>query len=161
MMNIKRWLWASVAVFAVIAISDFIVHGMLLSDLYRQTASVWRPPQDARQLMWIFWIGYLVFAPLFTLIYAKGYESQKAGLGQGLRFGLYVGGMLSVLHSYGWYVVLPIPLVIACYWFAAIWCSSASPGSRLVWSTGTNIRAAATGTRNTRRRSVIAAGETA
>ena len=28
--------------------------------------------------------------------------------------------MLSVLNSYGWYVVLPIPLVIACYWFAAV-----------------------------------------
>jgi len=24
-----------------------------------------------------------------------------------------------VLNSYGWYVVLPIPVVIACYWFAA------------------------------------------
>ena len=70
-MNAKRWMWASVAVFAAMAISDFIIHGVLLSDLYRQTASVWRPPLEAQRLVWIFWIGYLVFAPLFTLVYAK------------------------------------------------------------------------------------------
>lgn len=119
-MNTRRWLWASVAVFVVLTISDFIVHGVLLADLYRETASVWRAPADSQRLMWIFSIGYLVFAPLFTLVYTKGYEPGKAGLGQGFRFGLYLGGMLSVLASYGWYVVLPIPLVIACYWFAAI-----------------------------------------
>ena len=67
-MNTKRWLWASIAVFAVMAISDFLIHGVLLSDLYRQTASVWRPPVDARQLTWIFFVGYLVFAPFFTFV---------------------------------------------------------------------------------------------
>lgn len=119
-MNTKRWLWASIAVFAVTAISDFLIHGVLLSDVYRQTASVWRPSVEARQLTWIFFVGYLIFAPFFTLVYTKGYESSKSGFGQGLRFGLYLGAMLSVLNSYAWYVVLPIPLVIACYWFAAI-----------------------------------------
>ena len=119
-MNAKRWLWASIAVFAVMAISDLLIHGVLLSGLYRQTASVWRPPMDARQLTWIFFVGYLVFAPFFALIYTKGYEPGKSGLGQGLRFGFYLGAMLSVLNSYAWYVVLPIPLVVACYWFAAI-----------------------------------------
>ena len=119
-MNTKRWLWASIAVFVVLAVSDFLIHGVLLSGLYQQTASVWRPPADAQRLTWIFFVGYLVFAPMFTLIYTKGYEASKSGLGQGLRFGLYLGAMLSVANSYGWYVVLPIPLVIACYWFAAI-----------------------------------------
>ena len=65
-------------------------------------------------------VGYLVFAPLFALIYVKGYERGKPGLGQGFRCGLYVGAMLSVMHSFGWYVILPIPLVLAFYWFLAI-----------------------------------------
>ncbi len=119
-MNAKRWLWASIAVFGVMAISDFLIHGVLLSGVYQQTAAVWRPSADARQLTWIFFVGYLVFAPFFTLVYTKGYETGKSGIGQGLRFGFYLGAMFSVLNSYGWYVVLPIPLVVACYWFAAI-----------------------------------------
>jgi len=28
--------------------------------------------------------------------------------------------MLSVMHSFGWYVILPIPLSLAFYWFVAI-----------------------------------------
>src|SRR2546426_5215828 len=79
-MNTKRWLLASVAVFVVIGVLEFLVHGVLLSGLYKQTASVWRPEAEMRQMVWIFWVGYLVFAPLFALIYVKGYEKGKPGL---------------------------------------------------------------------------------
>ena len=118
-MNTKRWLLASVAVLVVFAVLEFVIHGVLLQGIYQQTASVWRTQAEMQRLMWIFWVGYLVFAPLFALIYVKGYEKGKPGLGQGFRFGLYVGAMLSVLHSYSFYVILPIPLVLSCYWFAA------------------------------------------
>ena len=119
-MNTKQLLLANVAVFVVIAVLEFFIHGFLLSDMYQQTASVWRPQADAQAMMWLFWVGYLVFAPFFTLIYVKGYEKGKPGLGQGFRFGLYVGAMLSVVNSLGWYVVLPIPLVLALCWFLAV-----------------------------------------
>ena len=108
------------AVFVVIAVLEFFIHGFLLSDMYQQTASVWRPQADAQAMMWLFWVGYLVFAPFFTLIYVKGYEKGKPGLGQGFRFGLYVGAMLSVVNGLGWYVVLSIPLVLALCWFLAV-----------------------------------------
>ena len=116
-MNTKRWLLASVAVFVVLAALEFLIHGVLLSDLYRQTVSVWRSEAEMQKMMWIFWVGMLVFAPFFSLIYAKGYEKGKPGLGQGFRYGLYVAVMLSVMHSFGWYVILPIPLALAFYWF--------------------------------------------
>ena len=119
-MNIKRWLLASVAVLVVIAVLEFIIHGVLLADVYKQTASVWRPEKEMQQMMWMFWLGYLVLAPFFALIYVKGYEKGKPGLGQGIRCGLYVGAMLSVAHGFGWYVILPIPLALAFYWFVAI-----------------------------------------
>jgi len=119
-MNTKRWLLASAAVLVVIAVMEFVIHGVLLSDVYRQTPNVWRAPAQMQQMMWIFWIAYLVFAPFFALIYVKGYEKGKPGLGQGVRFGLYLGAMLSVMHSFAWYVILPIPLALAFYWFVAI-----------------------------------------
>ena len=119
-MNTQQWLLASVAVFVVIAALEFLIHGVLLSDLYRQTASVWRSEAEMQKMMWIFWVGTLVFAPFFALIYVKGYEKGKPGLGQGFRYGLYVGVMLSVMHSFGWYVILPIPLALAFYWLLGI-----------------------------------------
>ena len=119
-MNTKRWLLASVAVFVVIGALEFLIHGVLLSDVYRQTASVWRPEAEMQKMMWIFWVGMLVFAPFFALIYVKGYEKGKPGLGQGFRYGLYVGVMLSVMDSFGWYVILPIPPALAFYWFVGI-----------------------------------------
>lgn len=132
-MNTKRWLLASVAVLVVIAVLEFVIHGVLLSDLYKQTASIWRPQKDMQQAVWIFWIGYLVFAPLFALIYVKGYEKGKPGLGQGLRFGFYVGAMLSVMNSFGWYVLLPIPLALAFYWFVATLAVYVAAGAAVGW----------------------------
>ncbi len=119
-MNVKRWLLASVAALVVIAVLEFLIHGVLLSGVYRQTPSVWRPEAEMQQMMWVFWVGMLVFAPFFALIYAKGYEKDKPRLGQGFRYGLYLGAMLSVMHSFGWYVILPIPLALAFYWFVSI-----------------------------------------
>src|SRR2546427_12700851 len=115
-MNTKRWLLASVAVFVAIGVLEFLIHGVLLSDLYKQTASVWRPEAEMRQMMWIFWAGYLVFAPFFALIYVKGYEKGKPGLGQGFRYGLYVGAMLSVMTGFDLHVVLPIPPALVVRW---------------------------------------------
>jgi hypothetical protein len=119
-MNTKKWLLASVTVFVVMFVLEFLIHGVLLPGVYRQTPLLWRTQAEMGQMVWIFWFGYLVFAPFFALIYVKGYEKGKPGLGQGLRFGLYMGAMLSVLHSFAWYVILPIPLALAFYWFVAI-----------------------------------------
>ena len=119
-MNTKRWLLASVAVVVVIGVLEFLIHRVLLSDMYKQTASVWRSEAEMQKMMWVFWAGILVLAPFFVLIYVKGYEKSKPGSGQGFRYGLYVGAMLSVMHSFGWYVLLPIPLALAFYWFLAI-----------------------------------------
>ena len=116
-MNVKRWLFASLAVLVVIAAIEMVINGVLLTGLYQQTASVWRPPEEMRRMMWLFWLGYLIFAPFFTLIYAKGHEPAKSGLGQGLRYGLYMGLVLSVMQNLVWYAVLPIPGVLAFYWF--------------------------------------------
>ena len=127
-MNTRRWLLASVAVFVVLAVLDFIIHGVLLHGVYQQTASLWRAPADIQRLMWIFWAGYLVFATFFVFIYTQGYEKDKSGVGQGFRFGLYVGAMLSVLHGFGWYVILPIPLTLSVYWFVATLVESIAMG---------------------------------
>ena len=127
-MNTKRWLFASLGTFAVIFILEMIIHGILLEGIYKQTASVWRPEADIQRLMWLMWLGYLIFAPFFALIYIKGYEEGKSGVGQGIRYGVYMGFVLSAMQSLGWYTVLPIPAVLAFYWFVAGMVESVAAG---------------------------------
>jgi hypothetical protein len=127
-MNTKRWLLASLGTFAVIFILEMVIHGVLLEGIYKQTASVWRPQADIGRLMWLMWLGYLIFAPFFALIYIKGYEEGKGGVGQGIRYGVYMGFVLSASQSLGWYAVLPIPAILAFYWFVAGMVESVAAG---------------------------------
>jgi len=128
-MNTKRLGLASLAVFAVIFILEGLIHGVLLADLYQQTASIWRPQSEMRGLMWLRSVGYLIFAPVFVLIYIKGYEANKGGVGQGVRYGLIIGILLSAPESLGWYTVLPIPGTLAFYWFVAFWVENIAAGT--------------------------------
>jgi hypothetical protein len=36
--------------------------------------------------------------------------------------------MLSVLHGFGWYAILPIPLALSFYWFVAVLVESIAMG---------------------------------
>ena len=116
-MNVKRWLLAALGAFAVTFMLDFVIHHQLLMGLYEQTASVWRPQHEAGSRMWLMMLSGLLFAGVFAWFYTKGYEARKPGLGQGLRFGGYVGLLLGIPQSLVWYVVLPVPFVLALGWF--------------------------------------------
>lgn len=118
-MNTKRWLFASLAAFVVMMVLEFIIQGVLLADMYKQTASVWRPDTEIAGNMWLMWLGYLIFSLVFAYIYTQGYDSGKDGLQQGLRYGVAVGILLTVMQCLGWYAVLPIPGMLAFYWFLA------------------------------------------
>ena len=118
-MDTKKWFIATVAVFAVMFGLEYVIHGVLLSDIYQQTASVWRPETEMQQHMWLMWFGYAIFAAVFVWIYTKGYETHKSPLGQGVRYGLLVGLLVATVQSFGWYAVLPIPAALAMWWFVA------------------------------------------
>lgn len=115
-MNIKRWLLASAAVFVVISIVGFVVHQLLLKDLYMQTASVWRPEAEMMKLIWLSKIGCVIVSLMFVFLYAKGLERKKPALAQGLRFGFYVWLFVSIPMCLGWYMVIPIPAALPTYW---------------------------------------------
>ena len=128
-MNTKRLALASLAVFGVFFVVDGVVNNVLLTDLYKQTASVWRPEREIMGNLWLMWLGTLILAPLFVLIYTKGYEANKPGLGQGVRYGLIVGVLLSAPQCLVWYAVLPIPAVLSVWWFAAGMAESIAAGA--------------------------------
>jgi hypothetical protein len=73
----------TVAVFVVVAVLEWLIHGVLLQAAYQRLAAVFRPDTDAQRLMGMLFVVYAVYAGLFSLIYTHGYEADKPGLGQG------------------------------------------------------------------------------
>jgi len=118
-MNVRRWVVASVVVTVVVAILEMIIHGVILQQIYQETAAVWRPQSEMRSLGPLMWLGYAIFAPFFVWIYAHGIDPKEDALGQGIRFGLMFGIGLSAMSSLVWYAVLPIPQNLAFGWFLA------------------------------------------
>lgn len=113
----KRFLGAVAAVAAVIAVIDMILHNVILMDAYKQTLSLWRPEAEMKSLFWLIGAGYGVFAVFFVWIFAKGYEKDKSGFGQGLRFGILAGFLVNAAYSMMCYAVMPLPVVIPVAWF--------------------------------------------
>jgi hypothetical protein len=62
-------------------------------------------------------VAQVSFAALLTLVYTKGYERGKGGLGQGFRFGVLMGLFLMLPYSLMHYAVYPYPASLILNWF--------------------------------------------
>ena len=111
-MNKKVWL-GFVVVFVVLEVLDTIVNNFILVGVYQATASLWRP--DMSSTMWIFPVVTLIESFFIALIFSKGYEGK--GIAEGMRYGLYIGIMLSVGKAYATYAMIAIPYSLALRWF--------------------------------------------
>ncbi|MBI4512899.1 MAG: hypothetical protein HY702_02210 [Gemmatimonadetes bacterium] len=58
----------------------------------------------------LFIVGRILFPLAFAWIYTKGYEPAKAPLGQGIRYGLAVGGVYAGYGAWVGYAVTPLAL---------------------------------------------------
>ena len=112
-MNVKRFVSASLAVYAVSLALGFLIHGVILKPTYDSLASIWRP--DMNSLMWIVWVNGLITSVIFTYIFAKGYEGK--GIMEGARFGGIMGLFVSLPMAYVTYMMFPIPYPLAFQWF--------------------------------------------
>ena len=113
-MNKKFWI-SFAATYIVYEILEFIIHGVLLKSTYATEAvmKIMRPEADMK--MWILYVAGLFFIFFFCLIFAKGSEGK--GLMEGVRYGFYVGMMVSVPMAYATYATQPIPYSLALQWF--------------------------------------------
>jgi hypothetical protein len=111
-MNKKVWL-GCIAVFVTFVILDFVVNGLLMKAAWESTANLFRP--DMMSKMYVFYIMNLVGAFFFSFIFSKGYEGK--GIGEGIRYGFYVGVWLSTGMAYGTYAMVAIPYYMALQWF--------------------------------------------
>ncbi len=110
-MNLKRFIFASLAVFITFEIFNFIIHSVILSRTYESLSFIWRP--DMMSIMWIMSIAIFIFAFLFVYIYSRGFGQ---GLLTGIRYGLVIGIIVICVPAFNQYVVYPIPFKLVIQW---------------------------------------------
>ena len=109
----KKVLVGAGVVFVLLAVLGMLIHGVLLQSTYATMEGMVRPPEDMK--MWIIFVVDAVVAFFFSLIFSKGYENK--GIGEGVRYGFYVGMMFGISMAYGSYASMPIPYYLALQWF--------------------------------------------
>ena len=127
--NTSRLMLSFVTVFVTVFVLDFLVHALLLTDLYENTKSLWRPQEEYK-------FGYMTlsqlgFSALFAFIFTRNFEDQ--GLAEGLRFGLMLGLLLATLEL-GKFSYMPIPFTLSLYWMSAALVKGVSCGAVLSFS---------------------------
>lgn len=113
--NTKRLILTVLAVFVYIFVSDFIIHGVLLGETYKETAHLWRPEEEMKNFMPWMMLAQLMIAKFFSMIFVKGYENR--GIAEGVRFGFLMSGfgLAPILIQYA---VSPIPGSLIGAWIA-------------------------------------------
>ncbi len=113
-MNVQRYLIGSIVVFIFIFLAEWIFHGLIMNSFYDQAKQLMRPETgSAACIIWMI-IGFLLMAFGFCFIFTKGYENK--GIGEGIRFGLYVAITFSVSASLIGYSVYPYPVSWVIGW---------------------------------------------
>lgn len=110
----KRVALSALAVFVFVFAYDFLIHGILLMGQYEATSEVWRPQEEAQMIFMM--LSQLMFAIVLSAIFRLNYEGK--GIGEGIRFGLYIGLLIASLDI-GRYCYLPVPLSLVAMWFLA------------------------------------------
>ncbi len=110
----KFWI-SFIAVFIAMVILNAIIHSLILGPTYQsdEMKNIWRTDMQAK--MWIYYIVYLITSFFFVLIFSKGYTGK--GIIEGVRYGIYIGFLMSVPMAYATYVMIPIPYSVAVQWF--------------------------------------------
>jgi hypothetical protein len=112
-MKKKMWL-GFVAVFIVFEILDYLLYSVILGSSMAEMKGM-RP--DADRLRWVYVVITLVGSFFFSFIFSKGYEGK--GIGEGIRYGTYIGIWLSIGMAYGTYAMIEMPYRLAIQWFVA------------------------------------------
>ena len=106
-MNAGRYVLGSVVVALYFYLYEWLLHGIIMSKSYNEQMGLFRP--DIESGIFLFWmlLGLVIMAFGFCFIFLKGYENK--GIGEGFRYGLYVGLAFAVTNVLIEYSVFPFP----------------------------------------------------
>ena len=103
----KKFLVAWVVIFLAWMAGDFLIHGVLLADDYRQLVKLYRSETESQQYFPWMLIAHVLCAGAFTWIYARGQE-VRPWMGQGVRYGLAVAVLAAIPGYLIYYAVQPL-----------------------------------------------------
>ena len=114
-MNLARVAIAAVVAWIAYLGISFVVHTVLLRDLYVQHLGRMRPETDQNAVLPIGFFFALVGFFAFAYTYAKGYEGGSGRL-EGLRFGVLVGILICCFRVIWDHMVWPVSLELTTAW---------------------------------------------
>jgi hypothetical protein len=114
--TMRQWVIPVAIISAIIIAFNWVYHGILLADLYKETASFWRPEEEMKQFFPYCIARQIITAIIIVCLYCcctKGTcgSCPKTGTKFGFKIGLLLG-----LHSAATYIYQPIPLNLAIFW---------------------------------------------
>ncbi len=116
--------------------AGYLEHHVLLKSLYEQTAAMWRPADQMRELMPLMFIRFAAIALIVTALYAKikkakmqacattgedsscAIGSKNCPIKRGICFGAIVGTLMGVAE-FKMYFMVAVPQELAIWWFVA------------------------------------------
>ena len=104
----RTFLLSVVAMFVVLMILGFVVHGVLLGKEYARLTTLFRGPDDAQRHFPFMIAAHVAMAIGWTWIYRMGREN-KPWIGQGIRFGLAVALIATIPTYLIYFAVQPMP----------------------------------------------------
>ena len=109
----KRLIGAVLSIFVSWNIIDFIIHGIILSSSYQETAKLWRPMEEMK--MPLMYGVTLAFTICFVLIYGL---VERKSIARGIMYGTLFGLATGISMGFGTYSYMPIPINLAWGWLA-------------------------------------------
>jgi len=113
-MNRARVVIAALVSWIVYLGVSFLVHAVLLKDIYLQHASAMRPEAEANAILPLGFGFALIGFFAFTYLYARIYQS--GGVPEGIQFGLLTGVLLCCFGTIWDYMVWPVSPTLAVLW---------------------------------------------
>jgi hypothetical protein len=94
-LNVTQWAIASIAVFVVLSVLEFLVGQLVLRPWAPQLYPAGPQPEDIMMMRVWTYLGRAIFSVIFVFVFTRGYEG-KPGVGEGLRYGMWIGLLIYV-----------------------------------------------------------------
>jgi hypothetical protein len=116
-MNPKRLVLAVVAVFVGFWVTSFLIHGVWLNPIYKETMNLWRSEEEMTKHMGWMFLGQLLWSVAFVVIWSKSFSAMNSLCGSCL-YGLLMG-LFMESNSLIMYCVQPMPGSLIAKWIVA------------------------------------------
>lgn len=125
----KKIIVATLAIFIIWSILDFILHGFILSSAYQSTTYLWLSMGEMKN--GLIYIVKLLSALVFVTIYARLISPKN--MNYAISFGVLFGVGTGISMGFGAYSVMPIPYSMAIGWFLGTLVNAILGGLMVGW----------------------------